>query len=78
MIAWMNSLTDTPEWDHKIFDPDFTFKWKSAKLLTGYDTTRSMTDWVCCNIERFHKRVVETSSALTKSFLTPTTSFEPV
>ena len=78
MIAWMNSLTDTPEWDHKIFDPEFTFKWKSAKLLTGYDTTRSMTDWVCFIIEIFHKRIIEPSSALTKSLHIPTTSSEPV
>ena len=78
MISWINSLTDTLEWDHKIFDPDFTFKWKSDSLLTGYDTTRSMTDWVRCNIEMFHKRVVETSSALTKSLHTPTTSSKPV
>lgn len=47
MMAWMNSLTDMPDWDCKIFDPEFTFQWKSAKLLTGYDVTRSMTDWVC-------------------------------
>ena len=46
MIAWINSLTDMPDWDRKIFDPEFAFQWKSAKLLTGYDTTRSMTDWV--------------------------------
>ncbi|KAI4130905.1 MAG: hypothetical protein LQ338_001502 [Usnochroma carphineum] len=45
MIAWMNALTDLPDWHRNIFDPDFTFEWKSAKLLTGYDVTRSMVDW---------------------------------
>ncbi|KAL9578854.1 MAG: hypothetical protein Q9203_006940 [Teloschistes exilis] len=45
MIAWINALTDMPDWHRKIFDPDFTFEWKSAKDLTGYDVTRSMVDW---------------------------------
>lgn len=48
MIAWINALTDMPDWHRKIFDPDFTFEWKSAKVLTGYDVTRSMVDWVPC------------------------------
>ncbi|KAL8662433.1 MAG: hypothetical protein Q9202_004754 [Teloschistes flavicans] len=42
MIAWINALTDIPDWHRKIFDPDFSFEWKSAKVLTGYDVTRSM------------------------------------
>lgn len=45
MLAWMNESTDTPDWQRKIFDPDFVFKWKSAKILTGQDVTRSMVDW---------------------------------
>lgn len=52
MIAWMNDLTDIPDWYRMIFDVDFTFEWKSAKLLTGYDVTRSMVDWVDCNCPR--------------------------
>ncbi len=46
MLAWMNESTDTPDWQRKIFDPDFVFKWKSAKILTGQDVPRSMVDWV--------------------------------
>lgn len=46
MIALMNELTDMPDWERKIFDPEFTFKWKSAQLMTGKDVTRSMADWV--------------------------------
>ncbi|KAL8774321.1 MAG: hypothetical protein Q9209_001072 [Squamulea sp. 1 TL-2023] len=45
MIAWMNTLTDMSGWERRIFDTEFTFEWKSAKLLTGYDVTRSMVDW---------------------------------
>ena len=46
MIERMNILTDMPDWHHKVFDPDFTFEWKSAKLMTGHDVTRSMVEWV--------------------------------
>ena len=49
MLAMINELTDLPDWDHKMFDPAFTFEWKSAKLLTGSDITRAMADWVCVN-----------------------------
>lgn len=46
MLAWINELTDLPEWHRQIFDPDFTFKWKSEKIMTGGDVTRAMADWV--------------------------------
>ena len=46
MLALINGLTDMPDWHRKIFDPDMVFEWKSAKLLSGRDITRSMVDWV--------------------------------
>lgn len=46
MLAWINELTDLPEWYRLIFDPDFIFKWKSAKVMTGGDVSRAMADWV--------------------------------
>ena len=46
MLVLINELTDMPDWDRKIFDPDFTFEWKSAKVAFGKDVTRSMADWV--------------------------------
>ena len=45
MLALMNELTDAPEWHRTIFDPAFTFKWKSAKLMSGKDITKPMADW---------------------------------
>ena len=45
ILALINELTDMPDWDCKIFNPEFTFDRKSAKLLTGLDVTRSMLDW---------------------------------
>ena len=46
MIAWINELTDLPNWQYNIFDSDFVFQWKYAKLLTGQDVTPLMVDWV--------------------------------
>lgn len=46
MMALMNELTDMPDWERKIFDAQFTFTWKSAKVMAGRDVTRSMADWV--------------------------------
>lgn len=46
MIALMNELTDMPDWERNVFDTHFTFTWKSAKVMTGGDVTRSMADWV--------------------------------
>ena len=46
MLALMNELTDVPEWDRKIFNTDFTFTWKSAKVMAGRDVTKPMANWV--------------------------------
>ena len=46
MLALINELTDMSDWKRKIFDNNFAFKWKSEKLMTGKDITRSMADWV--------------------------------
>ena len=45
MLALMNELTDFHEWQRAIFDPEFTFEWKSAKIMSGMDITRPMADW---------------------------------
>lgn len=52
MVALMNELTDMPNWERKIFDSDFTFKWKSGQLMNGKDVTRSMADWVTISCGR--------------------------
>ncbi|KAL8715363.1 MAG: hypothetical protein Q9220_000696 [cf. Caloplaca sp. 1 TL-2023] len=45
VLKWINELTDMTDWESRVFDPDFTFEWKSSKILTGYDVTRAMADW---------------------------------
>lgn len=46
MLALINELTDMPEWYRKIFDNELMFKWKSEKVMSGIDVTRSMAEWV--------------------------------
>lgn len=48
MLAWINELTDMPDWQSKIYDPEFVSKWKSVKMLTAPDMIRSLADWVSC------------------------------
>lgn len=62
MLALINELTDMPDWHRIIFEPETVFEWKSAKLLSGRDITRSMVDWVSfqnhiCQVLRFLKPV---------------------
>lgn len=45
ILALINEFTDMAAWDRRVFDPAFTFEWKSQKLLTGQDITRAMLDW---------------------------------
>lgn len=59
MIALINELTDMPDWDRKVFDPDFVSEWKSAKVMSGRDITRSMADWVS-----FHRQQFDTNDFL--------------
>ncbi|KAL9128531.1 MAG: hypothetical protein Q9217_002796 [Psora testacea] len=52
MISWINELTDMPDWHRKIWDNDFVFKWKSVKVMTGGDVTRSMADWMAASLNQ--------------------------
>ena len=63
MLALMNELTDAPDWQRTIFDPAFTFKWRSAKIMSGKDITKAMADWcieeVKYNVSEFtHSMIV--------------------
>ncbi|KAI9832635.1 MAG: hypothetical protein M1819_004220 [Sarea resinae] len=47
MLQLMNSITDKPDWDRKVFDEEITSKWKTEALaLEDYDFTQAMVDWV--------------------------------
>ncbi len=53
MLAWINELTNLPQWQRKIFDNDFVFEWKSKKVLAEYDATRAMADY-CVDEVRYY------------------------
>ena len=65
MLALMNELTDLHEWQRAIFDPVFTFEWKSGKIMSGRDITRAMADWCVeevkyCVSEYVHSKIIPT------------------
>lgn len=47
MVALMDSITDKPEWDWKIFDEGIIQKWRQEALDGGMDVSEKMLDWVC-------------------------------
>ena len=47
MMSMMNSITDKPEWDRKVFEDDIVSKWRQEALGTeDMDVTEKMLDWV--------------------------------
>ncbi|KAJ5498470.1 hypothetical protein N7453_007521 [Penicillium expansum] len=46
MMQVMNTITDKPEWDQKIFDEDITAKWQNEIIQSGQDVTPKMMDWI--------------------------------
>lgn len=47
MIFLMNQLTDTHQWDQKVFWNTFVDEWKRDTLQGDADVTSQMVDWVC-------------------------------
>ena len=53
MLDLMNSITEKPEWDRKVFDESITQKWRQEALdAEGMDITEKMLDWVSA-VSRF-------------------------
>ncbi len=65
MLALMSELTDAPEWQRKVFDPAFTFKWKSAKIMSGRDITKSMADWCVEEVKYYVPEYVQSKTVPT-------------
>lgn len=47
MIALMDSITDKPEWDRKVFDDGIVSNWRKEALDSDMDVSEKMLDWVC-------------------------------
>ncbi|OAX79565.1 hypothetical protein ACJ72_06117, partial [Emergomyces africanus] len=47
MLQIMNTITDKPSWEHKVFSPDITSKWRDeVKALGDMDVSEGMMDWI--------------------------------
>ncbi|THC87646.1 hypothetical protein EYZ11_012908 [Aspergillus tanneri] len=46
MMRIMNSITDKPDWDQKIFDEPITTRWRIEVLGSSNEITPKMMDWV--------------------------------
>lgn len=47
MMSSMNDLTDTCQWDQKVFLSTFANGWKHDALQGDEDVTPQKVDWVC-------------------------------
>ncbi|KAJ0421278.1 hypothetical protein BJY00DRAFT_300939 [Aspergillus carlsbadensis] len=46
MMRIMNSITDKPGWDEKVFDDTITTKWRAELLQSGQDVSERMINWI--------------------------------
>ncbi|KAE8347329.1 hypothetical protein BDV24DRAFT_146848 [Aspergillus arachidicola] len=46
MMRVMNSITDKPQWDQKVFDENITSKWSQEIAQSGLDVTPKMMNWI--------------------------------
>ncbi|KAJ9490778.1 hypothetical protein VN97_g2475 [Penicillium thymicola] len=46
MMRVMNTITDKPQWDQKVFDNEITTKWRDEISQSGQDVTPTMMDWI--------------------------------
>ncbi|KAJ5141692.1 hypothetical protein N7476_004450 [Penicillium atrosanguineum] len=46
MMRVMNTITDKPDWDRKVFDESITNKWRQEVSESGQDISKAMMDWI--------------------------------
>ncbi|KAJ5519230.1 hypothetical protein N7453_001652 [Penicillium expansum] len=46
MMRVVNTITDKPQWDQKVFDKNITTKWRDEIAQSGQDVTPKMMDWI--------------------------------
>lgn len=46
MMQVMNTITDKPAWESKVFDEAITNKWREEIAQSGQDVTSEMMDWI--------------------------------
>ncbi|TFK66081.1 hypothetical protein BDN72DRAFT_772520 [Pluteus cervinus] len=82
MIQLMNALTDKPDWEQKVNDPDIAGKWKAEALdMPDFDMTEKMVDYCIAELKYkaqllqqynavsvFHGDVVKSDTAVPESY----------
>ncbi|QGA19153.1 hypothetical protein EYB26_006841 [Talaromyces marneffei] len=51
MMRIMNTITDKPDWDRKIYNPDITSKWATEIVDSGADVTPKMLEWIWAELK---------------------------
>ncbi|RHZ68273.1 DUF4246 domain-containing protein [Aspergillus thermomutatus] len=46
MMRALNSITDKPDWEKKVFDEEITAKWRKEIMDSGEDVTPNMMNWI--------------------------------
>ncbi|KAJ5637089.1 hypothetical protein N7490_006968 [Penicillium lividum] len=46
MMRVMNTITDKPSWDRKVFDEQITAKWRAEISQSGQDVSTKMMNWI--------------------------------
>ena len=46
MLRLIGNLTDLPDWQHRVFDPEWTSSWAATRMRIEEDITASMVAWV--------------------------------
>ncbi|KAL3471427.1 hypothetical protein BJX99DRAFT_237408 [Aspergillus californicus] len=46
MMRVVNSITDKPDWERKVFDKDIVAKWREEVTRSGEDVSEKMMDWI--------------------------------
>ncbi|KAJ5670593.1 uncharacterized protein N7477_005956 [Penicillium maclennaniae] len=46
MMRVMNTITDKPDWERKVFNEDITNKWRKEVSESGQGVSKAMMDWI--------------------------------
>ncbi|KAF7181503.1 hypothetical protein CNMCM7691_000721 [Aspergillus felis] len=73
MMRALNSITDKPDWEKKVFDEEITAKWRKEIMDSGEDITPNMMNWIIkeaqwkAEVFRDTKHVVAFDAGVVKS-----------
>ncbi|CAG8107238.1 unnamed protein product [Penicillium salamii] len=60
MMRIMNTITEKPEWEEKVFKEEITGKWRDEIAQSGEDVTPRMMDWIIKELQWTAKNLEKT------------------